>query len=146
MLKNHSENMRSIFHGVMQSPSPQTNLFCFKYILIAVFIFHVMAELPAMLSCGKRLEHVHANHLYCMTFGSYQKALIWIPFLVKHITKCLCFRWKNKCKFSMVKINFLEWNRPSRKFSQKRLRDWSGVTLRSYCVLKTYHISNDGTI
>jgi len=97
--------MRSIFRSVMQSPSPQTNLFCFKYILKAVFIFDVIAELPAMLNCSKGLEHVHANHLYRVTFGSCQKALIWIPFLVKHITKCLCFRWKNKNLHLMQILN-----------------------------------------
>ena len=31
-----------------------------------------------------------------------------IPFTVKHITKCLCFRLKNKYKFSMVTITFVE--------------------------------------
>ena len=37
--------------------------------------------------------------------GNRQKALIRIPFAVKHITKCLCFRLKKKYKFSMAKLS-----------------------------------------
>ena len=37
-----------------------------------------------------------------ITIGNRQKASIQIPFTAKHMTKCLCFRLKNKYKFSMV--------------------------------------------
>ena len=81
-----------------------------------------------MLNYGEMLEHLRAKqvmaclYLYHMAIGNCQKDLILIPFMVKHITKCLCFRLKKTYKFSMVTIIFVNEN-PSMKFSRKRLRD-----------------------
>ena len=65
-----------------------------------------------MLNYRETLEHVRAKQLVTWVrvnwwlyshhnaIGNRQKALIRISFTVKHITKCLCFRLKNKYKFS----------------------------------------------
>ena len=75
----------------------------------------VFAEIPAMLNYGERLECMQAKQLVASLFVSYdkiignrQEALMQIPFMVKHITKCSCLRLKKIYKFSMVTIIFAE--------------------------------------
>ena len=103
--------------SVTQSPSPKKNLFSLhiRYINIkSCSYLRYKAEIPAALNYGERLEHMLANqlvtclYLYLVTIGNRQKALIRIPLKVKHITNCLCFKLKNKYKFSMITIFFLE--------------------------------------
>ena len=120
----------------MQLPSPKT-LFCLMH--------YIHNKSCTYLGCIRRNPH-HAelcqkvgacvriasgDILEFTTISNCRKALIWIPFTVKRIIKCLCFRLRNKYKFSLVTIFFLEWNRPSRIFLQKRLGGRHWVTLGS---------------
>lgn len=66
-----------------------------------------------------------------MTIGNCQKALIGIPYTVKHITKYLCFRLKNKIQIlNGNNNNCVEWNRPRRKFFVKEIETDIRVRIR----------------
>ena len=61
--------------------------------------------------------------------GNRQKALIRIPFAVKHITKCLCFRLKKKIQILNGK------NISNEIVSRKKFRERHCVTLRSHNIM-----------